>query len=249
MKPQGARERAKDRVFARRRRFLKDFDFGKRTAAVFDDMLARSVPFYAEILRMLGEIAADFAVEGTNVYDLGCSTGNTFLVLDRVVPPGVRFVGVDSSREMLQRARVKLKEAKMKRAYQLVCADLNQGAKLTNASVAILNLTLQFIRPLRRQRLIRSIAGGLNPGGCLLLVEKVLSTHSTLNRLFINYYYAFKRRNGYSRIEIAQKREALENVLIPYRIEENAELLLHNGFSECDVFFKWYNFCGLIAIK
>ena len=249
MRRNGTNQMTKDRVFVRKRRLVKDFDFGKQTAAVFDDMLDRSVPFYGEMLRMISEIAADFAIEGTSIYDLGCSTGNTFLALDRVVAKGVRFIGVDSSREMLQRARAKLEHVQLKREYQLVCADLNKGAQLANASVAILNLTLQFIRPLQRQRLIRSIANGLNDGGCLLLVEKVLSTHSTLNRLFINYYYAFKQRNGYSRIEIAQKREALENVLIPYRIEENAELLLHNGFRECDVFFKWYNFCGIIAIK
>ena len=110
-------------------------------------------------------------------------------------------------------------------------------------------LTLQFIRPLRRQQLIRSVANGLHDNGCLLLVEKVLSRHSALNRFFITYYYGLKQRNGYSQIEIAQKREALENVLIPYRIEENTELLLGNGFRECEVFFKWYNFSGIIGIK
>jgi tRNA (cmo5U34)-methyltransferase len=240
---------SKDKLFSKKRRSIKDFNFGKETAAVFDDMLDRSVPFYAEILRMLGEMAADFAVEGTNIYDLGCSTANTFLALEPFVPAGVRFVGVDSSRDMLQQARAKLKRAKIARDYELVLADLNKGVELTNASVVILNLTLQFIRPLQRQKLIGAIAEGINDKGCLLLVEKVLSRHSILNRFFIKYYYNFKQRNGYSQTEIAQKREALENVLIPYRIEENMELLLSNGFRECELFFKWYNFSGLIAIK
>ena len=240
---------SKDKLFSKKRRVMHDFNFGKKTAAVFDDMLDRSVPFYGEMLRMMGEIAADFAVDGTNVYDLGCSTCNTFLVLDPLLPAGVRFVGVDSSKDMLQRGREKLKRAGLTREYDLLCADLNQRIQLQNASVAILNLTLQFIRPLRRQQLVRSIADGLNEGGCLVLVEKVLSRHSSLNRFFIKYYYAFKQRNGYSQMEIAQKREALENVLIPYRIEENMELLLSNGFRECELFFKWYNFSGLIAIK
>ncbi len=239
----------KDKLFRSRQRLVTDFNFGKKTAAVFDDMLSRSVPFYDEMQRMIGEIAADFAVEGTNLYDLGCSTGNTLLMLDRLLPKNVRFVGVDSSKEMLDQARAKLKHHGIKRSYELVCADLNRGIPLENASVVVMNLTLQFIRPLYRHKLLTAIAAGMNDESCLILFEKVLSKDSTLNRLFIKYYYAFKQRQGYSQMEIAQKREALENILIPYRIEENHELFLHSGFRECDVFFKWYNFCGMIALK
>ena len=239
----------KDKLFRKRRPAVKDFTFGKQTVAVFDDMLDRSVPFYAEVQRMIGEIAADFAAEGTNLYDLGCSTGNTFLMLDPLVPKAVRFVGVDSSAEMLKRAREKLERRGITRAYKLVCGDLNRGVRVTNASMVVMNLTLQFVRPLYRHQLLSSIAGGMREESCLVLVEKVLSQHSALNRLFIKYYYAFKGRQGYSRLEIAQKREALENVLVPYRIEENIELLLGSGFRECEVFFKWYNFCGIIALK
>ena len=240
---------AKDKLFRRRRRVMEDFHFGKKTSAVFDDMLNRSVPFYEEIQRMIGEIAADFAVEGTHVYDLGCSTGNTFLMLDGRLPPDVRCIGIDSSPEMLKRAEEKFTHHRMKHDYELLCADLNRGVTITNASVVVMNLTLQFIRPLYWTQILKQIAGGLNDQGCLILVEKVLSKDSTLNRLFIKYYYEFKERQGYSKMEIAQKREALENVLIPYRYEENRELLLSCGFSECDLFFKWYNFCGMLALK
>ena len=240
---------AKDRIFKKKQRVVNDFTFGIKTATVFDDMLLRSVPFYAELQRMIGEMAADFAVEGSNVYDLGCSTCTTFLALDPVVAKGVRFIGIDSSEEMLQKGRQKLAQHGVTREVELVHADLNQGVQITNASVVVMTLTLQFIRPLYRHKIISDVASGLNPNGCLILVEKVLSKDSMLNRLFINYYYRFKQRNGYSTLEIAQKREALENVLIPYRLEENIELMLRSGFSDCDVFFKWYNFCGLIAIK
>jgi len=239
----------RDKIFARKQRAVNDFNFGEKTAKVFDDMLDRSVPFYAEAQRMISEIAADFATEGTNVYDLGCSTGTTFLTLDPVVPKGVRFVGIDSSQAMLKEAREKLRNYKVTRKVELVHGDLNRGVTMSNASLAILNLTLQFIRPLNRPKLISSIAHGMNTGGCLVIFEKVLSRHALLNRLFIKYYYAFKERNGYSQMEISQKREALENILIPFRIEENMELLLNNGFRECEVFFKWYNFCGMLAIK
>ena len=161
----------------------------------------------------------------------------------------MRFVGVDFSKEMLDQAREKIAQRGMQREYQLVCADLNDEIEISNASVVIMNLTLQFIRPIRRDRIMKNIAKGMIPGGCLLVVEKVLSRDSKVNRSFIKYYYDFKQRNGYSQMEIAQKREALENVLIPYRLEDNYELFLNSGFSFCDVFFKWYNFCGIIAVK
>jgi tRNA (cmo5U34)-methyltransferase len=240
---------AKDDLFKDKYSMVMDFDFGKDTAEVFDDMLDRSVPFYAEIQRMIGEIAGDFAVPGTHLYDLGCSTGTTFIGLDPVVPAGVTFIGVDSSPEMLTKARKKLQDHSISHPYELICLSLDDGVPILNASVVILNLTLQFVRPLNRDRVISGIAHGLNDGGCLILVEKVLSQNSTINRLFIKHYYEFKKRNGYSELEISQKREALENVLIPYHFEENRELLLRNGFKACDVFFRWYNFCGMVALK
>jgi tRNA (cmo5U34)-methyltransferase len=238
-----------DRIFSERKPQIQDFNFGVETAAVFDDMLDRSVPFYHEIQRMIGELCGDFAVAGTNVYDLGCSTCNTFLAIEDSLPEDITCVGWDSSPEMIEKGRAKLEARKFSRPYQLECEDLNKDRSIANASVVILNLTLQFIRPLLREKLIRNLASQMNPNGCLILVEKVLSASSTFNRLFIKHYYELKKRNGYSEMEIAQKREALENILIPYRIEENQALLLSNGFKACDTFFRWYNFCGLVAIK
>ncbi len=126
---------------------------------------------------------------------------------------------------------------------------MNQGLMVENASVVVMILTLQFVRPLYRERIINSIARGLKHAGCLILVEKLMFEESLFNRLFIKYYYEMKRRNGYSELEIAQKRTALENVLIPYRLEENRDLLLGQGFSQFEEFFRWYNFAGMIAVK
>ena len=123
---------------------------------------------------------------------------------------------------------------------QLICAHLNELVSIENASAVIMNLTLQFIRPVRRAQVMKNIAAGVNKGGSLLVIEKVLSKDTQFNRSFIKYYYDLKRRNGYSDLEIAQKREALENVLIPYRLEENFELFLDSGFKECEGFFRWY---------
>lgn len=135
------------------------------------------------------------------------------------------------------------------RDYELRIADLNQGIKITNASVVVLCLTLQFVRPIYREQLLKNIYDGLNSGGVLILVEKILAEDSLFNRDFIEYYYDYKRRNQYSEMEISQKREALENVLVPYKLSENISLLRDQGFAHCEIFFKWYNFAGLIATK
>jgi len=238
-----------DHLFAEKQRKIDDFDFGEKTAAVFDDMLHRSVPYYDEIQRMLAHLAADFAVEGTAVYDLGCSTGTTLERIGNLLDGrSVRLVGIDLSEEMLAIARDKLAAAGFQ-DVELRCQNLDTEFGIDGASVVLLVLTLQFIRPLNRERTLQTVFDGLNEGGCALLVEKVLGMNSTLNRLFIEHYYDMKRRNGYSELEIAQKREALENVLVPYRLDENEALLRKVGFRSVDVFFKWYNFCGLVAVK
>lgn len=246
--PAPALPAATDRVFAEPGQ-AADFAFGKEVAAVFDDMVLRSVPFYAEIQRMTAELCGEFVAPGTRLYDLGCSTGTTLLHLDRYLAPDIEFVGVDRSPEMLAKCRDRLAAAGFRRRHQLACADLERGLTLENAGGALLILTLQFLRPLHRERLVEDIHRGLNDNGVLILVEKVLGEDSMFNRPFIRFYYDMKRRNGYSEIEITQKREALENVLVPYRLLENRELLMRCGFRYVDVFFKWYNFCGMVAVK
>jgi len=238
----------KDELFSDKRGAIGDFNFGRETAQVFDDMLLRSVPNYAETQRMITELSIDFAQPGTRVFDLGCSTATTFLGLDPHLPQDVAFVGIDSSPDMLKKASEKLAQAHVSRPCELRCEAL-ENLVVEDASVVILNLTLQFVRPIHRPELIRRIASGLVPGGCLILVEKILSPNSLLNRLFIDHYYDFKRRNGYSDLEISQKREALENVLVPFHGDENKDLLCANGFSYCEEFMRWYNFCGLVALK
>ena len=238
-----------DQVFRDQRDAIADFRFDKTVATVFDDMVSRSVPFYGEMQRMIVEMSEDFAQPGTSIYDLGCSSGTTFAALNPTIDKSVRFVGIDNSPDMLDKAREKFSALNFERQVELRVDDINDGCKIENASIVNLILTLQFIRPLRRERLIADIYHGLNPKGALILIEKVLGEDSLFNRLFIDYYYDMKRRHGYSELEISQKREALENVLIPYKLLENRELLLDSGFSSVDVFFKWYNFCGIIAVK
>jgi tRNA (cmo5U34)-methyltransferase len=241
-------KRNKDTVFESDQP-IGDFSFNADVADVFDDMVSRSVPFYDEMQRMTCELARDFARPDTTLYDIGCSTATTLLALDGVVGQSVKFVGVDNSADMLNKALQKMNAANSERRVDFIAADLHEGIPLENASVITMLLTLQFVRPLYRERVMKMVFNGLNEEGCLILVEKLTSEDTVFNRLFIEHYYDFKRRNGYSEMEIAKKREALENVLIPYRIEENVELLKLAGFRRVELFFRWYNFCGMVAIQ
>ena len=239
----------KDRIFDELGK-VSDFEFDERVARVFDDMVARSVPYYDEIQRLQVELAVEFLPDrGGLVYDLGCSTGTTLHLLASHprCPDAARFVGVDNSAAMLHEARTKL--APSAGRVELLEADLNAGVELQPCRIVFLNWTLQFVRPLYRESLVRRIHDALEPGGALFLSEKVLLSNSFLNRLYIEHYLRYKKSRGYSDAEIQRKREALENVLVPYRLEENRLMLERAGFTTIDPFFRWLNFACLLAVK
>jgi tRNA (cmo5U34)-methyltransferase len=238
-----------DRIFAEPVSRASDFAFNTATVRVFDDMVSRSVPFYGEIQRMTTELAVAFAQPGSALYDIGCSTGTTLAALEPWVDPSVHFVGYDNAPEMVERARGRLAEVPTARRRDVREVDVHEPFIVEDASVTVMLFTLQFVRPLHRERVIRTIADGTRADGVLILVEKVIESDTLFNRLFIEHYYAMKRRHGYTEMEVAQKREALENVLIPYRMDENAELLRRCGFGRVQEFFRWYNFAGVIAVK
>ena len=241
----------RDRLFADPKRSSKEFVFDEEVAEVFDDMLERSIPFYRQQQEMIREMLRRFWIPGTAVYDLGCSTGTLLVELASVLEDA-RLVGLDNSVPMIDRARRNAAEHGLMERIELVVADLNghlEEIPLENASVVTLCWTLQFIQPLHRDDLIRWIHDKLVDGGVLVVTEKVLAGNGSLDRLFIDFYYDFKRRNGYSEIEIARKREALQNVLVPYRVKENLELFRRCGFGIVDTFFQWYNFAGFLCTK
>jgi tRNA (cmo5U34)-methyltransferase len=161
----------------------------------------------------------------------------------------VRITGVDSSSAMLKQASERLDRAGLKGSCTLEKHELEKDFSMTDASAVFLVLTLQFVRPPNREAVIRRIYEALNPGGCLIFVEKILGADSATGRMYIDFYHDFKKRNGYSDLEIAGKREALENVLIPYTAAENISLLRQSGFPVVDTFFQWYNFAGFVAVK
>lgn len=236
-----------DRFFSEDIKQISDFKFGQDVVNVFDDMVNRSVPFYEEMQRMLAEQAGTFAQKDTVVYDLGCSTGTSMFYMDKTIDQSIPFVGLDNSQEMLNKCRARLEKLGVTREIILEEKDLNNKLEISNASVVVSCLTLQFVRPIYRKAVLKKIRKGIVGGGVFILIEKILAEESNFNRFFIDYYYNMKRRHNYSELEISQKREALENVLIPYKLSENLKMLEKAGFDHAEVFFKWYNFCGIIA--
>jgi tRNA (cmo5U34)-methyltransferase len=242
----------RDQIFGKTTNRSSDFEFNAEVAEVFDDMVVRSVPLYVEQQYMIRELARKFWIPGTAVYDLGCSTATTLIQLCDDLDSSAELVGYDNSLPMLEQGKSKLRKCGFEHRVDLRFANLNEDLSelsLQNASVVVMCWTLQFIRPLLRDRLVRWIYDGLVENGVLIATEKILTNSTHTNRYFIDLYYDFKARNGYSQQEIQCKREALENVLIPYRLEENLEMFRRNGFGTVETFFQWYNFAGFLCIK
>jgi len=242
----------KDNIFANTAARTNSFTFNEEVANVFDDMLVRSIPFYVEQQNLIEEIAQKFWQPDSTIIDLGCSTGTTLIRMANHLQDANDFKGFDSSEPMLEKSRLNVDNANLTNRIKLHACDLNgdlNDLTFTNASIVTICWTLQFIRPLNRDKLIKKVYDNMVDGGVLIVTDKVLTNDSDMNRFFIDFYYEFKRRNGYSDEEIMKKREALENVLIPYRVDENFELFHRCGFSTAETFFQWYNFVGFIAVK
>lgn len=239
----------KDKVFAVKKDHINPFEFNKEVADVFDDMLNRSVPFYAETIQRQSQLACQYYQTGSRIYDLGCSHGNLgMLILNQMKGRVVSMVAVDSSKPMIEKYSKRLEKFDNFPQVDLVCGLL-EDIQIKNASVVLINLTLQFLDTEKRDDLIKKIYQGMNPGGILLLTEKIIHTSTVLNDLQTKFYKTFKIENGYSELEISQKRDALDKVLIPDTIEIHQNRILTAGFTLFDVWLKWFNFASMIAIK
>jgi len=233
----------KDKVF--NKPIEKQFEFDEEVASVFDDMLNRSVPFYKENLYLQIDILKNFLTEKDKVVDLGSSTG-TFLIELAKKTKNLKLIGIDNSEAMIKRAKNKAK------AFGVNVEFINDdflNYDFSNSKAVIANYTVQFIRPLKREKLIQKIYNSLTDGGIFLMSEKLITENKKLNKIMIDIYYEYKKKMGYSEYEIAQKREALENVLIPYTMKENIEMLKNAGFKDIEVIFRWNNFATFIAFK
>ncbi len=225
------------------------FQFNERVAEVFDDMLLRSVPGYSQVVSMTGQILNRYLKDKDRVYDLGCSTGATLIELARHLDGlELLFVGIDNSTAMIEKARRKADMYGKQDKITFIEEDIME-ADLEGAGAVILNYTLQFVEPALRQDFLRKIHSSIRPGGVLVVSEKVILQDLELNNCFVDFYYDFKRGQGYSEIEIARKKEALEDVLKPFTIERNRELLHMAGFTRVETFSQWFNFVSYMAVK
>jgi tRNA (cmo5U34)-methyltransferase len=239
----------RDSLYQQPKSPLPPFEFDDQVARVFDDMIHRSIPFYTEIISRQIDMIEHFYQPGTVIYDLGCSNGNLGISLSRQLHPRpFQMVAVDNSAPMLKAFQERLTDLPMGQHISLQCEDICR-TRIENASVVVLNFTLQFVAPPARDAMLARIYNGLRPGGVLLFCEKITHSHPALAELQHTFYYAFKRKNGYSDLEISQKREALEKVLIPESLDRHLQRLEQSGFEIMDVWHKWYNFASLIAIK
>ncbi|MCK9469800.1 MAG: carboxy-S-adenosyl-L-methionine synthase CmoA [Porticoccaceae bacterium] len=238
-----------DRLYASPRLSIAGFAFNHAVVAVFPDMIKRSVPGYETIVAMTGTLARRFVRPHTHCYDLGCSLGASLLAMAAATSDRPRhLVGVDNSAPMIERCQEILQRECLATDAELLCEDI-ATVPIANASMVALNFTLQFIPLEQRQALLAKIFAGLNPGGVLVLSEKVAFGDEDHNRLMIDLHHDFKRANGYSDLEISQKRSALDNVLIPETLEAHRQRLREVGFASVDVWFQCFNFASLIAIR
>lgn len=228
---------------------VSQFSFDERVARVFQDMINRSVPGYAHVLAMTGVLAARHLKEGSVCYDLGCSLGESLAsVIAQVRDKHVRFIGVDNSEPMLSRCRHNLEQAGLAGKVELVCSDI-ESFELERADAVIMNYTLQFISSGYRTALIEQICKAMNPGGILMIADKIHFESSEIQDLITDYHLDFKRANGYSELEISQKRAALEDVLVSDTVEVHLERLKRAGFSKVCHWFNSLNFAAILAIK
>ncbi|CCO48354.1 tRNA (cmo5U34)-methyltransferase [Vibrio nigripulchritudo SOn1] len=239
----------KDTIFSTPIEKIGDFTFDANVAEVFPDMIQRSVPGYSNIISAIGMLAERFVEPQSNIYDLGCSLGAATLSMRRhISKEGCKIIAVDNSEAMVERCKLHVNAYRSDTPVEVIEADI-RDIDIENASVVVLNFTLQFLSPEDRQSLLEKIYHGLRKGGILILSEKYVFENETANELLIDLHHDFKRANGYSELEISQKRSAIENVMRPDSIQMHKDRFENIGFSSNEVWFQCFNFGSMFAIK
>ena len=224
-----------------------EWRFDKNVSQAFDSHVRKSVPFYEEIQRMVIELSEYFVRDQSVVYDLGCSTGTTLDMLSNahVGKEDAQFIGFDLSKFMIKEARKKVNRPNV-RFYHKNVLDVEFSPP---ANFVTSLFTMQFLTLAERRTLLERIYEGLIEGGGLLIVEKVSSDHSVFEDMWTELYWDFKRRQGFTPEQIVEKANSIRGVMKPLTSDENIDLLWQAGYSRVDVFFKWYNWAGVLGIK
>ena len=239
-----------DEIYSSPLEQLVDFQFDERVVDVFPDMIQRSVPGYGTIISTIGVLAGRYAHPDSHCYDLGCSLGAVSLSMrQHITQLNCDIIAVDNSVAMIERGQQLLaSDTSTNVVVKMIHADI-ADVDIENASVVVMNFTLQFIPLEQRLALINRIYSGLNKGGILILSEKIAFDEPERQHFQTEIHHDFKRANGYSDLEISQKRSALENVLIPEALATHQQRLTQAGFEFNDVWFQCFNFMSLVAIK
>ncbi len=239
----------KDTLYSKEQDRILPFKFNKAVVDVFDDMLCRSVPMYKETVYRQAQLTAMHYQKGSRIYDLGCSHGNLGVCLIKEMgEQKFEMIAVDNSMPMLDAYRKRALCSPGKGNIQFICENI-QDTIIENASVVIINLTLQFLSIDLRDTLIKKVFDALLPEGILMMTEKVVHQDQGLDALQQEFHHRFKKENGYSDLEISQKRDALENVLVCETIEGHLKRLETAGFEKTDIWQKWFNFAAFIGRK
>ncbi len=240
---------SQDNIYIKACETVSDFQFDEKVASVFNDMIKRSVPGYDQIINTLGAFAQKFVTADSQIYDLGCSLGAATLSIRRQIENrNCRIIAVDNSKSMIERCAENLTAYVSETPVKLVCGDI-KDIKIENASMVVLNFTMQFLAPSDRDKLLSNIYRGLKPGGILILSEKLNFEDNAIQTLLCDLHLDFKRANGYSELEISQKRSSLENVMKPDTLSQHQYRLKKQGFKHFNIWFQCFNFASMVAIK
>ncbi|MGP1952788.1 MAG: carboxy-S-adenosyl-L-methionine synthase CmoA [Arsenophonus sp. ET-KM2-MAG3] len=242
-------DKQKDILFANPIINLGDWKFDEKVAKVFNNMIKRSIPGYSNIIAMIGLFATRFAKPNSTIYDLGCSLGAVTLSIRRNINvKNCKIIAIDNSIAMIKYCKKYIYHYKSNIFVEIIEGNI-LDTNIKNASMVVLNFTLQFIHPTARQKLINRIYQGLNPGGILILSEKFNFNDEKIESLFSNMHYKFKRAHGYSELEINQKRNMLKNIMLTDSIDKHKSRLKSAGFNHFNLWFQCFNFGSLLAIK
>ncbi|SET31744.1 carboxy-S-adenosyl-L-methionine synthase CmoA [Thorsellia anophelis] len=246
---------AKDTLFSVPISELGDWTFDDKVADVFPDMIKRSVPGYSNIITMIGMLAQRVVTPNSQIYDLGCSLGEASLSIRKALSAqlstsehGCKIIAVDNSEAMVEKCKQRISGFISPIEIDVIDADINE-VEIKQASLVVLNFTLQFIKPEKRLALLKKIYHGLNPKGALIISDKLSFQDMLIDSLLFDMHHDFKRANGYSELEISQKRSMLENVMIPDNIETHLTRLKQAGFEHSTVWYQCFNFGSMVAIK
>ncbi|GGI84867.1 carboxy-S-adenosyl-L-methionine synthase [Shewanella hanedai] len=240
---------SQDTIYAQACENISDFQFDEKVAGVFNDMIRRSVPGYGQIIKTLGDLADKYVTPDSRVYDLGCSLGAATLSIRRNIGSrNCTIVAVDNSESMIGRCQENLGAYVSDTPVDLICGDI-RDINIENASMVVLNFTMQFLAPKDRESLLNNIYQGLKPGGILVLSEKLNFEDDSVQSLLDDLHLDFKRSNGYSELEISQKRSSLEHVMKPDTLHQHEVRLKEQGFKHFNVWFQCFNFASMVAIK